>query len=151
MDKLSGPDWYGIFKDLHAGFILDLGGDKKGAQKRYESAYKTDATALRTVQAYGRFLSRNGSKDDALKIYQDFAKVLPDHPLVNEEMKAISDGQKLPPLVDSRAGRRRRGALWPRRFDRPPRRRGSGADLSAARALSAALACDGAVVARRSL
>jgi tetratricopeptide (TPR) repeat protein len=101
MDKLSGPDWYGIFKDLHAGFILDLGGDKKDAQKRYESAYKTDPTALRTVQAYGRFLSRNGSKDDALKVYQDFAKVLPDHPLINEEMKAVSDGQKLPSLVDS--------------------------------------------------
>jgi tetratricopeptide (TPR) repeat protein len=101
MDKLSGPDWYGIFKDLHAGFILDLAGDKKGAQKRYEAAYKTDPSALRTVQAYGRFLSRNGSKDDALKVYQDFAKVLPDHPLVNEEMKAIADGQKLPTLVDS--------------------------------------------------
>jgi tetratricopeptide (TPR) repeat protein len=101
MDKLSGPDWYGIFKDLHAGFILDLAGDKKAAQKRFESAYKTDPTALRTVQAYGRFLSRNGSKDDALKVYQDFAKVLPDHPLVTEEMKQISDGQKLPPLVDS--------------------------------------------------
>jgi tetratricopeptide (TPR) repeat protein len=101
MDKLSGPDWYGIFKDLHAGFIFDLAGDKKDAQKRYESAYKTDPTALRTVQAYGRFLSRNGSKDDALKVYQDFAKVLPDHPLVNEEMKAISDGEKLPSLVDS--------------------------------------------------
>ena len=101
MDKLSGPDWYGIFKDLHAGFILDLAGDKKAAQKRFESAYKTDPTALRTVQAYGRFLSRNGSKDAALKVYQDFAKVLPDHPLINEEMKEISDGQKLPPLVDS--------------------------------------------------
>jgi tetratricopeptide (TPR) repeat protein len=101
LDKLSGPDWYGIFKDLHAGFILDLAGDKKAAQKRYESAYKTDPTALRTVQAYGRFLSRNGNKDDALKVYQDFAKVLPDHPLIIEEMKAISDGQKLPTLVDS--------------------------------------------------
>ena len=101
LDKLSGPDWYGIFKDLHAGFILDLAGDKKAAQKRYESAYKTDPTALRTVQAYGRFLSRNGNKDDALKVYQDFAKVLPDHPLIVEEMKAISDGQKLPSLVDS--------------------------------------------------
>ncbi|HZC54438.1 MAG TPA: tetratricopeptide repeat protein [Xanthobacteraceae bacterium] len=101
LDKLSGPDWYGIFKDLHAGFISDLAGDKKTAAKRYESAYKTDPTALRTVEAYGRFLSRNGSKDDALKIYQDFAKVLPDHPIVNEEMKAIADGQKLPSLIDS--------------------------------------------------
>jgi tetratricopeptide (TPR) repeat protein len=101
LDKLNGPDWYGIFKDLHAGIILDLANNKKDAGKRYASAYKADPSALRTVEAYGRFLSRNGSKDDALKIYQDFAKALPDHPVVNQEIKQISDGEKLPPLADS--------------------------------------------------
>ncbi len=82
LDKLAGPDWYGIFKDLHAGLILDLANNKKEAGKRFERAYKVDPTALRTVEAYGRFLSRNGSKDDALKVYQDFDKALPDHPLI---------------------------------------------------------------------
>jgi tetratricopeptide (TPR) repeat protein len=101
MDKLSGPDWYGIFKDLHAGLILDLARETKAAGKHYASAYKADPTALRTVEAYGRWLSRTGSKDDALKVYQDFSKELPHHPLIDEEMKQISDGQKLPPLVDS--------------------------------------------------
>jgi tetratricopeptide (TPR) repeat protein len=101
MDKLSGPDWYGIFKDLHAGLILDLAKDRKAAGKHYLSAYKADPTALRTVEAYGRFLSRTASKADALKVYQDFATVLPDHPLINEEMKRISNGEELPPLVDS--------------------------------------------------
>ena len=101
LDKLSGPDWYGIFKDLHAGLILDLANNKKDAGKRYERAYKVDPTAVRTVEAYGRFLSRNGSKDDALKVYQDFDKQLPDHPLVAQEMKAVADGDKLPPLVAS--------------------------------------------------
>src|SRR5262249_35164219 len=84
LDKLSGPDWYGIFKDLHAGLILDLANDKKGAAKRFASAYKADPQALRTVQGYGRYLSRNGSKDDALKVYSDFAKALPDHPVVSQ-------------------------------------------------------------------
>ena len=101
MDKLSGPDWYGVFKDLHAGLILDLAGAKKEAGKRFEAAYKADSTALRTVQAYGRYLSRNGGKDAALKVYDAFNKELPDHPLIKAEMTAISDGQKLPPLVDS--------------------------------------------------
>jgi tetratricopeptide (TPR) repeat protein len=101
LDKLSGPDWYGIFKDLHAGLIFDAAHDTKAAGKRFASAYKADPTALRTVQAYGRYLSRTGSKDDALKVYQDFAKELPNHPVVNAEMKQISDGQKLPPLVDT--------------------------------------------------
>jgi tetratricopeptide (TPR) repeat protein len=101
MDKLSGPDWYGIFKDLHAGLILDLANNKKDAGKRYANAYKADPTALRTVEAYGRFLSRTANKDDALKVYQDFAKALPDHPIINEEMKEISAGDKLPSFVDS--------------------------------------------------
>ena len=40
IDKLSGADWYAIFKDLHAGLILDLAGQKKEAGKRFERAYK---------------------------------------------------------------------------------------------------------------
>jgi tetratricopeptide (TPR) repeat protein len=86
---------------LHAGLMLDLANNKKDAVKRYDRAYKVDPTAVRTVEAYGRFLSRNGGKDDALKIYQDFDKALPDHPLITEEMKAVSNGDKLPNLVDS--------------------------------------------------
>ena len=101
LDHLSGPDWYGIFKDLHGGLILDLGNNKKDAAKRYERAYKADSTALRTVQAYGRFLSRNGSKSDALKVYEDFNKAVPDHPLITAEIKQVTAGDKLPSLVES--------------------------------------------------
>ena len=101
MDKLSGPDWYSIFKDLHAGLILDLANNKKEAGKRFDRAYKVDPTAVRTVEAYGRFLTRTGNKDQALKIYADFSKALPDHPLIVQEMKAAADGDKIPPLVDS--------------------------------------------------
>jgi len=101
MDKLSGPDWYSIFKDMHAGLILDLANNKKDAGKRYERAYKVDPTAVRMVEAYGRYLARTGNKADALKVYEDFNKVLPDHPLIVQEMKAVNDGDKLPVLVDS--------------------------------------------------
>jgi tetratricopeptide (TPR) repeat protein len=101
MDKLSGPDWYSIFKDMHAGLILDLANNKKDAGKRYERAYKVDPTAVRMVEAYGRYLARAGNKADALKVYEDFNKVLPDHPLIVQEMKAVNDGDKLPVLVDS--------------------------------------------------
>ncbi len=101
LQRLPGPDWYAIFKDLHSGLILDAANHKKGAGKQLESAYKLDSTALRTVEAYGRYLSRNGGKDAALKIYQGFNKSLPDHPLIKQEMAEISAGHKLPPLVDS--------------------------------------------------
>jgi tetratricopeptide (TPR) repeat protein len=101
LDRLSGPDWYGVFKDLHAGLMLDLANRRKEAGKRFESAYKVDPTALRAVQAYGRYLSRVSGKDAALKVYQEFDKALPNHPLIKQEMKEISDGQRLSPLVDS--------------------------------------------------
>jgi tetratricopeptide (TPR) repeat protein len=101
LDHLTGPDWYAIFKDLHGGLILDFGNNRKDAAKRYERAYKADSTALRTVQAYARFLSRNGGKNEALKIYQEFNNAVPDHPLISAEMKDLAAGEKLPALVDS--------------------------------------------------
>ena len=101
IDKLSGPDWYGIFKDLHAGMILDLAGQKKEAGKRLEHAHQLDPTALRVVQAYGSYLSRNGGKDDALKVFKDFDAQLPRHPLITEAIADIASGKKLPLLIDS--------------------------------------------------
>ena len=101
IDKLTGPEWYAIFKDLHAGLILDLSGNRKEAGKRLERVYKLDANALRAVEAYGRWASRNLGKDEALKIYEAFDKVLPQHPLIVEAMDEIKDGDKLAPLVDS--------------------------------------------------
>jgi tetratricopeptide (TPR) repeat protein len=101
IDKLTGPDWYGIFKELHAGMILDSAGQKLAAGKRLEHAHMLDATALRVVQAYGSYQSRNGSKDDALKTFKAFDEVLPHHPLINDAIADLNAGKKLPTLVDS--------------------------------------------------
>jgi tetratricopeptide (TPR) repeat protein len=101
IDKLSGPDWYGIFKELHAGMILDAAGQKKEAGKRLEHAHQLDATALRVVQALGSYQSRNGAKDDALKTFKAFDEVLPRHPLITDAIADINAGKKLPILVDS--------------------------------------------------
>jgi tetratricopeptide (TPR) repeat protein len=101
IDRLSGPEWYAIFKDLHAGLILDLSNNRKEAGKRLERVYKLDPKALRAVEAYGRWASRNLRKEEALKIFEAFDKELPQHPLVTEAMDAIKKGERLPPLVDS--------------------------------------------------
>jgi tetratricopeptide (TPR) repeat protein len=101
IDKLTGPDWYAIFKDLHAGMIMDLAGNAKEAGKRLERAYKLDSSALRVVEAYGSWLSRNQSPQAALAVFQAFDKVLPQHPLVVAAMEKLSAGEKLPTLVNS--------------------------------------------------
>jgi tetratricopeptide (TPR) repeat protein len=101
IDKLTGADWYAIFKDLHAALILDLAGQKKEAAKRYERAYKLDPTALRVVQSYGSFLSRQGNTADALKVFAAFEEILPRHPLITEAVSELNSGKKLPLLVDT--------------------------------------------------
>ncbi len=99
IDHLAGPEWYAIFKDLHAGLIYDVGGNQKEAGKRLERAYKLDSTALRVVQAYGSWVSRNRSPKEALTVFETFDKALPRHPLVVEAMDKLKAGEKLPPLV----------------------------------------------------
>ncbi|HVZ52954.1 MAG TPA: tetratricopeptide repeat protein, partial [Pseudolabrys sp.] len=99
IDRLTGPDWYAIFKDLHAGMILDMAGNQKEAGKRFEHAYSLDSSALRVVQAYGSWLSRNRSPKDALAIFEAFDKTLPNHPLVVEAMSKLKAGEKLKPLA----------------------------------------------------
>jgi tetratricopeptide (TPR) repeat protein len=101
IEKLQGADWYALFKDLHAGLILDLAGNKKEAGKRFDRAQKLDATALRLVESYGSWLSRNGSKDEALKVFGAFDAQLPRHPLIVDAMDAIKKGKTLPPLVET--------------------------------------------------
>jgi tetratricopeptide (TPR) repeat protein len=101
IDRLTGPEWYAIFKDLHAGLLLDLSGNRKDAGKRFERVHKLDGNALRAVEAYARWASRNVGKDEALRIFEAFDKVLPNHPLVVESMDEVREGEKLKPLVES--------------------------------------------------
>ena len=105
IDKLQGADWYALFKDLHAGLISDLSGNKAEAGKRFDRAQKLDATALRLVEAHGSWLSRNGKKADAIKVFKAFDAQLPRHPLIVEDMAALDKDKPLPPLVsDAQSG-----------------------------------------------
>ena len=101
IDKLTGPDWYPIFKDLHAGMILELSGKEKDAGARFERAYNLDDSMLRITEAYAHWLSRNKDEDKAISVYEAFDKKLARHPLVLEGLRDTRAGKKLPPLVDS--------------------------------------------------
>ncbi len=101
IDKLAGPEWYPLFKDLHAGMIYELAGKQKDAGARFERAYKLDDGALRVIDSYGRWLSRNGDQAAAVDVYEKFDKKLSRHPLVMEAMREVKAGKKLGPLVDS--------------------------------------------------
>src|ERR1700693_4104460 len=101
IDKLTGPEWYPIFKDLHSAMILELAGKEKDAGIRLERSYKLDDSMLRVADDYARWLSRNKDEASATAIYEAFDKKLPRHPLVLEDLREAEAGKKMPPLVDS--------------------------------------------------
>jgi tetratricopeptide (TPR) repeat protein len=101
IDKLAGPDWYPIFKDMHTGMILELAGKEKDAGVRLERAYKLDDSSLRLADDYARWLSRNKDEASATAIYEAFDKKIPRHPIVLEGLRETKAGKKLPSLVDS--------------------------------------------------
>ncbi|HEY3680085.1 MAG TPA: tetratricopeptide repeat protein [Bradyrhizobium sp.] len=101
IDKLAGPEWYPLFKDLHTAMILENAGKEKDAGVRLERAYKLDDSMLRVADDYARWLSRNKDEAAAIAIYEAFDKKLPRHPLVLEGLRDTKAGKKLPPLVDS--------------------------------------------------
>jgi tetratricopeptide (TPR) repeat protein len=101
IDRLTGPEWYPIFKDLHSAMILELAGKEKDAGVRLERAYKLEDSMLRVSDDYARWLSRNKDAAAAEAVYEAFDKKLPRHPLVLEGLRETKAGKKLPPLVDS--------------------------------------------------
>ena len=101
IDKLQGPDWYAAFKDLHAGLMLDLANQRRDAGVRLKRAYDQDKNALRTVDAYARWLARNGDRKKALEVYAEFARLLPNHPLVDAVVAEVEAARQPVPLVRS--------------------------------------------------
>src|ERR1700739_3656336 len=87
IDNWTGPGWYPLFKDLHAGMILELSGKEKDAGARFERAYKLDDSMLRITEAYAHWMSRNKSDDQAIALYEAFDKKLARHPLVLEGLR----------------------------------------------------------------
>jgi tetratricopeptide (TPR) repeat protein len=53
------------------------------------------------VQAYGRWLSRNGDLAGAKSVYEAFDRKQPRHPLIRDELSSVIAGAELSPLVTS--------------------------------------------------
>lgn len=90
-----------IFRDYHAGLIADLLNSPVEAQKRFKAAYEGDKNTLRVADAYARYLAHHNDRDGAKKVYEDFGKVLPHHPLVDAALADLAAGKPLDPLIHS--------------------------------------------------
>ncbi|HTO63579.1 MAG TPA: caspase family protein, partial [Bradyrhizobium sp.] len=62
---------------------------------------KLDDTMLRVMEAYAHWLSRDRDRDKAIAVYEAFDRKLAHHPLVQEGLRRLKAGDKLPPLVET--------------------------------------------------
>lgn len=103
LDRMRGDGAIAIFRDYHAGLILDMLGAGAEGQRRLKAAYDADPNTLRVVDAYARSLSRRDSAG-AREAYERFNRLLPNHPIIRSGLQRLQGGQgSLPRLVTTAA------------------------------------------------
>ncbi len=96
LERLKGEPSYNLFRDYHAGLILDAAGRRSDAEKRLKSAYDAEKTTLRLVDLWARFQARSGDFDGAAATYADFDRLLPNHPIIREGMALVAKKEAPP-------------------------------------------------------
>lgn len=91
---------FDLFRLFHEGLIADYLNDIPRARSAYVKAQQASGGAsLRIVQAYGRFLERQGDTDLAREVYNNYGRLAPDHPIIEAALARIAAGHKPASLV----------------------------------------------------
>ncbi|MEI9417275.1 tetratricopeptide repeat protein [Mesorhizobium sp. Cs1321R2N1] len=106
IDKLQGPDWFGLFKSFHRALIADASGMPEKAEAIY-AATMQDTTAggaapetwMRNAQAYASFLARKGDKAKAISVLDQAEAFSPGKLEIVALRDRISKGDKIAPFV----------------------------------------------------
>lgn len=97
----DGPG-HQLFSAYHSALIADLAGRTDIARAAYERAMSSSGGgSVRIVEAYGRFLERNGQTDDAIVIYSGYLALSPSHPIIASALKRAHAGKTPDLLVTS--------------------------------------------------
>lgn len=106
IDKLQGPDWFGLFKSFHRALIADASGMPEKAEAIY-AATMQDTTAggaapetwMRNAQAYASFLARKGDKAKAISVLDQAEAFSPGKLEIVAMRDRIAKGDKIAPFV----------------------------------------------------
>mgnify|MGYP003642682889 CR=1 FL=1 len=102
LKTFEGKPAFDLFRTYHTAEILDLLGDKAGAEKAYAEAMDASgATSIRIVQAYASFQSRQGEMDKGMATLKAFLALSPQHPLALADYNRLKSGKALRPLVSN--------------------------------------------------
>lgn len=106
VEKLEGPEWFGLFRSYHAALIADAAGLNDKADQSYRAFMDNVAaggsapeTWMRGAEAYARFLARQGKKDEALAILDRADEFSTGRPPIAALREQIRKGETIAPLV----------------------------------------------------
>ncbi|MER8438428.1 tetratricopeptide repeat protein [Mesorhizobium sp. M1312] len=106
IDKLQGPDWFGLFKSFHRALIAGASGRPEKADAIYAATLQDTATGsaapetwMRNAQAYAAFLARKGDKDKALSVLDQAEAFAPGKVEISALRDRISKGEEVEPFV----------------------------------------------------
>ena len=106
LGKLEGPQWYGLFLNIHRALIADFAGLKDEAEKVYDETVVARSAAdvapeayVRLVEAYSGFLARKGDKTKALDVLRRVDEFSPSRPTTAALRKDIAGGRPIPQLA----------------------------------------------------
>jgi tetratricopeptide (TPR) repeat protein len=103
VDRLKGEETFAMFRQVHAGLIAAAAGNQAEAEKRLQAAYEIDNKTLRMVEIYARYMASQGKRDAALKLLDDFEKLLPRHPMVAGLRAQIQKGEPVASAISNPA------------------------------------------------
>lgn len=103
VDRLKGEETFAMFRQVHAGLIAAAGGNQAEAEKRLQAAYEIDSKTLRLIEVYARYLASQGKREAALKLLDDFEKLLPRHPMVTGLRAQIEKGEPVASAIPNAA------------------------------------------------
>ncbi|MER9151235.1 tetratricopeptide repeat protein [Mesorhizobium opportunistum] len=106
IDKLQGPDWFGLFKSFHRALIADASNMPEKAEAIYAATMQDTAaggaapeTWMRNAQAYASFLARKGDKDKAISVLDQAEAFSPGKLEIVTLRDRIAKGDKIAPFV----------------------------------------------------
>ncbi|SJM29563.1 tetratricopeptide repeat protein [Mesorhizobium delmotii] len=106
IDRLQGPDWFGLFKSFHRALIADASGLPEKADAIYAATLQDTATGaaapetwMRNAQAYASFLARKGDNDKALSVLDQAEAFAPGKVEISALRDKITKGEKVEPFV----------------------------------------------------
>ena len=102
LDSFRDRPAFDLFRIMHEAMIADYMEDAGKARTAYiQSQNASSGASLRIVEAYGRFLERQGDVDLAREIYNNYARLAPNHPIIQASLARIEAEQTPSRLVSS--------------------------------------------------